>query len=462
MIIPGLMRRVALCILVLCWASTAAADEGRPDEDALFGGDDESAELVEAPTEKDADRAEAELDRPFMMGGSLYLRLQSYVGWEGAFLEQPLSMPSLLDLYVDARPDPRVRAFASGRLTIDPTVEEGDTTLFGTPAERTNVVLDQLWIKTDIARTLYLTAGVQRVKWGASRLWNPTDFLNSRRRDPLDFFDDRTGLTLLKLHVPIESLGWNAYAIAFFDGANTLEDIGGAVRLEMVAGTAEFSLSALAGADRKTSFGLDVSVGLWDIDFHAELSLTDERGTSSYGGEFDISDLANPVLPTETTRDNYYGRVSAGLTYTFKSSDTDLMILGAEYFYNPLGVSDKRLYPWLIAEGQFESFYLAEHYAALVWAVPAPGDWDDVTFTTSTLANLSDMSFVSRLDVSLRLHRMLRLEAFVMFHYGEPGGEFRFEAEVPEGTSELVGVPVPEGKIVAPMLDFGLNLRVSL
>ena len=396
------------------------------------------------------------------MGGNLYLRLQSFVEWEGSFTQQPLSMPSLLDLYVDARPDSRVRAYASGRLNYNPTVEDGDTDLLGNPVERSKTVLDQLWIKTDIARSVYITAGVQRIKWGASRLWNPTDFLNSRPRDPLNFFDDRTGLTLLKFHVPIESLGWNAYAIGFFDGANTLEDVGGALRLEMVAGTAEFSLSAMAGAGKKTSFGFDVSVGLWDVDVHAEVSLTDERGISHYEGNFDISDLNNPILPTELTRNNFYGRASAGLTYTFKSTDTDIMILGLEYFYNPLGVSDKNLYPWLLAQGQYQSFYLAEHYAALLWAVPSPGDWDDVTFTTSTLANLSDMSFISRLDVSLRLHRMLRLEAYVMGFYGEPGGEFRVEFDVPEGLGDVLGLPIPEGTFKGPMLDVGLNLRVSM
>jgi hypothetical protein len=278
----------------------------------------------------------------------------------------------------------------------------------------------------------------------------------------LDFFDDRTGVTLLKVHVPIESVGWNAYGIALFDGASRLEDVGGALRLEMVAGTAEFALSATAGKGRKTSYGLDVSVGLWDVDFHAEASLTDEAGTPHYEGVFDISDLAAPILPTERVRAAHYGRMSTGFTYTFKSSDTDIMALGAEYFYNPLGTSDKGLYPWLIAMGQFEPFYMGQHYAAAFWLVPAPGSWDDVTFTTSTLANLSDMSFVSRLDMGLSIHHKLRLEAFVMVHYGSPGGEFRFEFEVPEGASDLVGQPVPEGKIAAPMIDVGLHLRVSM
>jgi hypothetical protein len=33
-------------------------------------------------------------------------------------------MPNLLDVYLDARPVERVRAFASGRLAYDPTLTE--------------------------------------------------------------------------------------------------------------------------------------------------------------------------------------------------------------------------------------------------------------------------------------------------------------------------------------------------
>lgn len=451
------MRRLLLLMVLLTAPSVTFADSPRPSEDELFG------EAEQSPDTSEPNRAlPTSVDPVFRLAGSLYLRLRNQILWEGPLATQRLNAPNLLDLSVDARPNDRLRGFASGRLSFDPTVSEGDVDWMGREASKSHMLLDQLWIKTDLNRTVFVTAGVQRIKWGASRLWNPTDFVNAQRKNPLDFFDVRTGVSLLKFHLPMESLGWNAYALAFFDGASRLEDIGGALRLEMVLGEAELSLSAMDGKGRKTSFGAELTMGIGDIDFHAEVALTDERGTHATTGTFDLMAEGGPVFPTRTARNAFYARASGGLTTTFKSSDTDVMIVGGEFFFNPLGVTDKSLYPWLIAQGELEPFYAGKYYAALFWMVPSPGSWDDLNLTTSTLANLSDMSFVTRLDMSVRIHHMLRLEAYAMFHYGTPGGEFRFEFEIPEGAAELWGQPLPEGKLAAPMLDLGINLRMSL
>jgi hypothetical protein len=393
-----------------------------------------------------------------------YLRLAVSVVDQGHFLEQRLSMPNLVDLYLDARPDERVRAYVSGRLRFDPTVGSGDTNALGQPVEMTSVLLDQLWLKTDIARTVYLTVGRQRIKWGASRVWNPTDFLNRTKRDPLAFFDERTGVGLLKVHVPIESLGWNLYAVGVVDGADRIEQLGGALRAELVFGPTEFSLSAAAGEGMKTAVGVDVSAGIWDFDVHAELAVTDESGGTRWQGPLAINaaSFGDSTLPSARKLDTWFARVSAGLDYTFRYGDNDLMTLGAEYYFNPLGYEDDSVYPWLLANGAFEPFYLGRHYAAVFWLVPAPGDADDLTLTTSTLANLSDLSFISRVDASIGLHTRLRLEAYVMVHYGQPGGELRFEFEIPEGLGAVLGAEIPAGRVPAPMVDFGVNLRVAI
>ena len=115
----------------------------------------------------------------------------------------------------------------------------------------------------------------------------------------------------------------------------------------------------------------------------------------------------------------------------------------------------------LLLDGGFQPFYLGKHYAGFVWSVPSPGDWDDVTFTTSTLANLSDLSVVTRLDVSMTFFTRLRVEAYVMGHYGTPGGELRFELDVPESLEGLdLGIPL--SRIPKPVIDWGINLRLAI
>ena len=388
-------------------------------------------------------------------------------------------MPSLLDLYLDARPDPRVRAFFNGRLYYDPTVAEGSTDLFGQPREDARVLIDQLWIKTDIARILYVTVGQQRIKWGAARLWNPTDFLNRERLDPLAIFDERTGVTALKLHLPIEANGWNFYALALFDDVDAIENIGGAFRAELVVGPSEIGLSFFGGKGRTTSLGIDFSAGIWDFDVYAEAGFTKEDGRIiyTYDGSTDlIPELLNAG---QRTIDGWRPRVTTGLTYSFKVGDDDVFTLGAEYFYNSTGYDDEAVYPVLLTRGlfggenAFESFYLGKHYAALFFLVPSPGSWDDITFTLSNLANLSDMSFISRLDFSATLHTRLRFEAYVQGHYGTPGGELRFQLDLEEvkqliGTlpagvlpDELTSDSIPS-RVPFPYLLVGVNLRVSI
>ena len=185
--------------------------------------------------------------------------------------EWALSAPSLLDVFLDARPNDRVRGFVLGRMFFDPTLRPGGAppatvqagvsqstggsmgsadlnSLFARRrrAGRT-ALLDQMWLRFDVARTVFVTAGKQHVRWGTGRFWSPTDFLHVRRRDPLAVFDARTGTTMVKLHMPWEAQGWNFYAYGL------LEDAGahphrrtdrGAGRAEIVFGTTEVGLGA--------------------------------------------------------------------------------------------------------------------------------------------------------------------------------------------------------------------------
>ncbi len=424
-------------------------------DDDVFSGDGDSSDGGVFDTVR---------DDPLAIGGQLYMRLAATIYDRGKPGEQLLSMPNLLDIYLDARPEERVRGFFSGRLSYDPTVTDGSTDSFGQSRESTRVVLDQLWIKTDIERRVYLTLGQERIKWGPSRLWNPNDFVNARRRDPLTLFDERTGVPMLKVHIPVET--FNFYVIGLVGDADRFDEPGVAFRFEGAFDSTEMALSGVAGKARKTSFGFDISTALGPVDFTAEVSLSDETDTLEYSGNFDISKLDEGIfeLPTATKRDAWMARVSAGFQYAFKPNDDDVMYLGLEYFWNPLGVSDKDLYPWLLLQGDLEPFYAGQHYLGLVWLVPQPGSWQDTSFTFSALGNLSDTSFVARLDVSQTVHTKLRLETYVQGNFGTRGGEFRFAFDVPDIPSSLSGLDadIEAFSVPASAVLFGLNLRLSI
>ena len=449
--------------------------EERPTEDEIFG-DVSTSDLDEESSSSSAEDGATTglelVDDMLTIGGQLYLRFDMSILDDQAFGEQALAMPNLLDIYLDARPDPRLRAFVNGRLRYDPTVTDGEVDVAGQPIEPATVMLDQLWIKTDIERLVFFTIGQQRVKWGACRVWNPTDFVNKSRRDPLTFFDERTGLPMIKLHVPFEDLGWNLYALMLFDGVDSLKDVGGAFRLEMVLGPAELSLSAVVGANRKTSFGLDISAGVGDVDVFAEVAISDEHGSNDYVVDSGAAEaLADEGLTdaqffqilTESVaierRAEWGVRVGGGLEWSFRVGDDDTMVLGAEYFYNGLGESEPLAYPLMLFNGDFEALYVGEHYGAFFWLYPSPGSLDEATIMFTTLGNFSDLTMVSRVGFSVSFHRRLRLESYVQVHYGfdDDQGELRYEMHVPE-----IPDVSPQLDIRAPRASVGLNLRVAL
>lgn len=208
-----------------------ALAQSRPDEAALFGesgpaeavdggteaGSDAPTRAPEAPRlsspsgpsgPSSADRDAAELggttiqskfdteelkNDALKVGGTLNLFAQSYWQEGRPFAKGTFGAPLLLDAYLDGRPNDWLRAFVLGRLQYDPTRPAGDTSqnaatgtqatpapgsasLIGlTPQARSNpsVSLDQLWLRFDIARAVYLTVGRQKVRWASPASGTP-------------------------------------------------------------------------------------------------------------------------------------------------------------------------------------------------------------------------------------------------------------------------------------------------
>ncbi|HET7754594.1 MAG TPA: hypothetical protein VFK85_11855 [Anaeromyxobacteraceae bacterium] len=491
-------------------ASTAAAQD-RPSEEEIFGppsppvetapttpqppeaappepGRSEPGAAERGAAERIAERL-ASTAETMRIGGQLYLRAFTYGRRGDGADEWAFTSPSLLDLFLDARPNDRVRAFVLARAQFDPTVDEGATsTVSPSPggeidpsqplpipgfesAKRTQVLLDQAWLRFDAAQRVFFTVGKQHVKWGVGRFWNPTDFLHVSPRNPLATFDARTGTTMVRVHVPWEERGWNLYGAAILEpllpardvsapASNQLGSVGGAARAEIVLGTAEVGADAVVQKGRPARFGLDVSAGIWELDVYGELALRTETERRHWRE-------VNPSLPLLGGRfaaDDPSGldaAATAGASWSWKYSDEDVLTLGGEYAWERNGYDDRALYPWLLFQGDFTPFRLGRHYAGVFATMPAPGSWNDTTFTLSTLGNLSDSSFVSRLDWSVLVLTYLRVEAFGAVHYGASGGEFRFAVDVPPlaiGNGQFT----PAVRIGAPTVDFGAALRVSL
>ena len=447
---------------------------------------------------------------PLTIGGQLYMRLQSASYEHTEPKRWGISSPSLLDVFFDARPNDRVRGFAQGRMSYDPlqppsqsgvsaaTLSGGSGTagtasispVFSGATGAPRVLLDQMWLRFDLGHTLFVTAGRQHVRWGTARFWTPADFLHTRRRNPLDVFDARTGTTMIKLHLPIEERSWNFYGYGVLEndaGRPDLSTPAGALRSELVFGPLELGLGAYGRARSRAKFAADVSFGIGDIDFYGELALTDGRDIDRVRY---TPDAALPAMPSleglppqalpalllahvqqevdalyPVYRDRgYRPQVVGGLSYSRRYNDNDTFSLGLEYFYNGFGYSDKADYSGLLwphsnnLRNPASFFYFGKHYAALFLTFPAPFKLDLHTFTFSTLGNLSDRTFISRLDYSYTLLTHLRFEAYASLAYGARGGEFRFTLQnLPGYSASTLGIPNQP-----TIFTLGVGLRLAI
>jgi hypothetical protein len=224
---------------------------------------------------------------------------------------------------------------------------------------------------------------------------------------------------------------------------------------------------------------VDVSAGIWELDLYAEAAFGAARP------RWRERDPAAPILTAPGVPGRFELRpvrggspqVVAGGSWSVNYSDEDALTVGAEYFYQASGYDDPSVYPFLLFgapvidlaapalvarqdPAAFTPFYLGRHYAGAFLLLPAPGRWNDTTVTLSVLGNLSDKSFVARLDHSVLAVTYLRVETFVAGHLGARGSEFRFALDLPPEISDALG----GGRfgIEAPVVDVGVALRVSL
>jgi hypothetical protein len=476
----------------------AAAEGGGSRDQTLLGNPDAATQLSDqvAP------------ENPLVIGGQIYLRGQVNVPAHTAFDQWRLAAPNLIDAYFDARPNDRVRAFIRARVSYDPTAAVAGTmpgglanptnggafvnpgSIAGFTTTNTgrgpNTVLDQAWIAFDVENAVFVTAGKQHVRWGTGRFWTPTDYLHPLKRNPFDVFDARTGTSMLKVHVPWESKAWNFYGFGVIEdpsaATGTLGAIAGAGRAEMVLGASELGLDFFVKQGQRPRFGADLSFGLGDFDFYTDAGLR-------FGDDFLVVERTNagPVFcvgpnGSSTPMDppvaqqyravpssGFKPQVVAGANWSHKYNDNDVLTLGGEYFYNSVGYKNSSLYPGLIFNQQniplFTPLYTGQHYAALFLSLPAPYSWNYTTFTLTTLGNLSDKSFVTRLDYSLTVLTHLTFQAFAAIHYGDIG-ELRLAFDVTQQVCDPMTGKVTDVALFPPtqppLVDLGVALLLKI
>ncbi|MBU0553146.1 hypothetical protein KKF91_07755 [Myxococcota bacterium] len=362
---------------------------------------------------------------PLKAGGRLDIQHDVYLSEDTDWGEQPIDPRYHLRLYADARPSPTARAYTQARLTFDPSeaMSWGGTT-----------TLEQAWLKLNTSRA-FITLGVQPIRWGTGRIWNPTDALNPTRRDPLLSTDLRGGISAARIEAPfqLKSLSGALQLITITEGAQRLKAVGGAARLSLAWGAYELILSAM-GRGEDLILAAEASGGVGPLEVYGEGSVswgverrftrggfTPEQLWDALGGSRAASPVAQPI-------EGASAKALAGVEWP-TTLGGDRLHLGAEYLYNGAGDDDEVLYLWRLLQGD-PALYLGRHYAGIYALAVDPGPLEHTQLLLTALANLSDGSGLARLTV-VYAYEVLRVEPYVGGRFGAEGGELRLKTRIP-------------------------------
>ena len=429
----------------LCFATVAAADER---DQLFFGSPDGAVEATspqttpteDSPSPSTPSKTNRSEQHP-TLGGQLFFQNNALWLKETTPADGQLDSQSLLFLYLDSRHSQGTRVFARASL-LSPLGSNGESSSsIGGLAQRQPARLEQLWLKTNYKHTLFITLGLQPIRWGVGRIWNPSDFLNDRQRDPVAVFDDRPGVPGLKLHFPVERFRQNLYLIIRQPEGQRLSEIRYALRFEQLIGQAEWSASMDWGFQQTLKLATDLSFALGPIDVRTELAAHSTPPIRRWRGRLNFE---TAELPVEARSERFAPQWVFGIEYPIGLTDEMTLYVTTEYFRNEWGYSNGTgLYPWVFAMGDYRPLYLGRDYFAYNLALPSLMKNPNLTLAFTQLFNLNDRSMFYRTDLTLSLTDTLSLNAFFTL-FGGSRGEFNYDLTVPAGlvTDEPFEVPV--------------------
>jgi hypothetical protein len=393
------------CVLWLA-AGLVLADD-RPSESDMFGGASTPAPPTgksKAKTKTAVPEVESPASTPsagvseenLQIGGTLSNEADYYLQSGVPFFQNTTSNPNILFLYLDSKLEDDARVFGRIRAFYDPTGISGGTPGvasltnpygFGNGlSDNLSVSLQELRISANLAHQVFFTIGRQKVKYGAAHFFNPTDFLNPQ---PFNFFlptDERTGVDMIKAHLP--SGISNFYAAGIFGNPTTGSQSAGYFREELAyddvagdfLGGGEMSFSGYLPKGQTGKAGFDISQALGDFDIYFEGAAGQDANS------------------------NWRDAVSAGFTYGFKYGDRDSNTINFDGEYSQAG-------------------NLAE-FGVFAIQLGAPWGWNDITFVETILFDFNGQSGLSRLDVVCQFTERISGRVYGSAPWGATAGAF--------------------------------------
>lgn len=400
------MRYIIFVLLITCQMG-ALTLLAAPTEDFPFDNEDSSIDQIEKGLSQKEGLNESEKtsadNEKFAIGGSVRNDITLYQ-FEKNVRDDYFRSPFILSMYLDNKFTEDFRFFFRGQASYDGTVSSSNAVVnpfSNKPEKSTESQLDELKVQFSVLKKLFVSLGVQKIKWGSGKFWNPSDFLNQEAKSLVEQEDRRAGLHLAKFHLPINES--NLYYIAQFDEqTNEAQDTGHAVRYEMLLPSqltsGELSLSYYGKRNQEGRGAGDLSVALGPVDFYFEGSLEQKKDNTSF---------------------------VAGVSYEWQYSDKSFLSLNLESFTNPGGAKSSNEYLGMILAKRFVPFYVAQKYYAASLYLPKPGSFKHSDFSFIVIHNQIDQGEYLRFGYTWSGYKALFASLFLGTRVGPAGSEFK-------------------------------------
>ncbi len=369
----------------------------RASEADMFG-DSTSVAIPETKLDK--------IEKKLQVGGHFATQADFYLRDDFPLKDTAVSNPNILFLYLDSKLERDARVFARVRAFYDPTGTSGGGGAgnFSNPygargSKNVKASLQELKYSANIDQKIFLTVGRQKVKYGAAKFFNPTDFLNSQ---PLNFFlpsDERPGIDMVKAHIP--SGVANFYAAKMVGNlASSGNPAGSYFRGEVAydgggdfLGSGEISVSGFFPRGQPDRVGFDISQAVGDFDIYFEGA----TGKNSAGDWKSVYSMG------------------AGREIRYADRASNILSLQGEFFYAKK-----------VAE-----------YGIFSLSLPEPGSLKDVTIANTNLYSFLDKSGLSRLDMVYTITPEINGMIYAAAHWGRLGGVFHLSGQVADVGARL-------------------------
>jgi len=311
--------------------------------------------------------------------------------------------PFILSLYLDNKFSDDFRLFFRGQVSYDGTADTTNNSINPITNEEektTRTQLDELKVQFSILKKLFVSLGVQKIKWGSGHFWNPSDFLNQEVKSLVEKEDRRAGLHLAKLHLPINES--NLYYIAQFDEKNDVQKTGHAIRYELPLPSSltsgELSFSYYGKKNQEGRGAGDLSIALGPFDFYFEGSMQKTQENTSF---------------------------VSGVSYEWQYTDKNFLVLNLESFSNSGGATSTDEYPLMISSNRFIPFYVAQRYLAASIYLPQPWSLTHTDLSFILVHNQIDQGNYMRFGYIWSGYKALTASVFMGTRAGSAESEFR-------------------------------------